>query len=132
MSCLEPPRIPWNEKCWRCVQGAEARAFFSFLPLKLTFCPSLCTQKSNSGAGFDFAIPYLYNGVQFAGIPEYVECADNGNSTGACADTKICAQDGTTHIDVILGVNPDASIVAAVNPEFLYTNFISGFCKRKW
>jgi hypothetical protein len=23
---------------------------------------------------------------------------------------------------------PEATVVAAVNPEFLYTNFISGFC----
>ncbi|KAL3916111.1 MAG: hypothetical protein SGARI_008028, partial [Bacillariaceae sp.] len=50
-----------------------------------------------SGDGFDFTIPYLYNGVQFAGVPEFVACADNATSTGACSDTKICAQDGTTH-----------------------------------
>jgi general L-amino acid transport system substrate-binding protein len=70
----------------------------------------------------------LYNGLQFAGVPSFVECADSGNTTGTCADTKICVLDGTTHVDVILKLNPDSSIVAAVNPEFLHTNFISGFC----
>jgi hypothetical protein len=66
--------------------------------------------------------------LQFAGLPKNVDCADNGNTTDACADTKICAEDGTTHIDVILKMMPEATIVAAVNTEFLYTNFISGFC----
>jgi hypothetical protein len=36
--------------------------------------------------------------------------------------------DGSTHLDIILEMMPEATIVAAVNPEFLYTNFTSGFC----
>jgi hypothetical protein len=67
--------------------------------------------------------------LQFAGTPPYVGCADNNTlSLSECADTKICALDGTTHVQVILDMMPNATIVAAVNPEFLYTNFISGFC----
>jgi hypothetical protein len=41
---------------------------------------------------------------------------------------KICTLDGSTHVDVIVQMMPDVAIVAAVNPEFLYTNFLSGFC----
>jgi len=67
--------------------------------------------------------------LQFAGVPTYVECADNNTVSGeVCGETKICALDGTTHVDVILKLMPNATIVSAVNPEFLYTNFISGFC----
>ncbi|KAG7340723.1 glutamine synthetase II [Nitzschia inconspicua] len=82
----------------------------------------------SSGSGFSFSIPYLYNGMQFAGIPSFVGCADNATVTGTCADLKICALDGTTHIDVILKLMPDATVAAVVNPEALYTGFISGTC----
>lgn len=66
--------------------------------------------------------------MQFAGLPANVDCADNATITGSCSDTKICALDGTTHIDVILKMNPDNTIITSVDPEYLYTNFISGFC----
>jgi hypothetical protein len=66
--------------------------------------------------------------LQFAGIPDYVVCADNANLTESCSETKICAFDGTTHIDVILEMMPEASIVGILNPEFMYTKFISGLC----
>jgi general L-amino acid transport system substrate-binding protein len=77
-------------------------------------------RKATTGAGFAFSIPYLYNGMQFAGVPEYVACADVLNITGNCAGLIFCALDGTTHIDEILSLNPDFSIVSAVGKTELY------------
>ena len=57
-----------------------------------------------------------------------MECADNFNNTGECAETKICANDGTTHIDEILASNPGVKIVSGVSVAKLYDNFMDGFC----
>lgn len=69
------------------------------------------------------------DGLQFAGEPLYVECADSFNVTeGDCADTRFCALDGTTHVDEITAKIPDAQIVSVVESEFLYSSFIQGLC----
>jgi hypothetical protein len=69
------------------------------------------------------------DGLQFAGEPINVECADNFTvAEDICADTVICALDGTTHVDEISALLPDVQIISVVGSEFLYTNFIQGFC----
>jgi hypothetical protein len=71
----------------------------------------------------------LYNGLQFAGVWPYYECADNTTiSTDLCKDTKICALDGTTHVDIITASIPGVQLVSVVGSEFLYTQFVAGFC----
>ena len=58
-----------------------------------------------------------------------VECADNLTvSEDPCLGTIICAQDGTTHVDIILSKIPDAQVISVVESEFLYSNFIQGSC----
>jgi hypothetical protein len=67
--------------------------------------------------------------MQFAGLFPFVECADNLTVTTAlCQDTKICALDGTTHVDEITRLIPDAQIISVVGSDFLYSNFIQGLC----
>ena len=83
-----------------------------------------------TGEGFSFSIPYLYNGLYFAGDPFFVECADTGNNTDACAETSICALGGTTHVDAILSDFPDVpSIIQARSSNEMYSQFVNGVCK---
>jgi ABC-type amino acid transport substrate-binding protein len=85
--------------------------------------------QSNSGVGFDFTVPYLYNGLQFGGKPPYVDCANNFTTTGDdCADTKICVLDGTTHQIDISSKNSNFSIVSTPSSGELYENFLNDIC----
>ena len=86
-------------------------------------------KKTRTKAGFSFSVPYLYNGMQFGGLPPYVHCADNLTvTTPECVDTKICVVDGTTHVDTVLKLIPGVQIIQSVNNEFFYENFQKGFC----
>jgi general L-amino acid transport system substrate-binding protein len=82
-----------------------------------------------TGQRFAFSVPYLYNGLKFGGLPDYVACTDNFTiSEDICADLKVCVLDGTTHVDIIAEKFPDADVIAAVTSESLYSNFQSGSC----
>jgi general L-amino acid transport system substrate-binding protein len=79
--------------------------------------------------GYAFSVPYLYNGLQFGGVPEFVACTDNITiSEGFCDDLKVCVLDGTTHVDIVAEKFPTVQIISAVASEYLYTNFLSGSC----
>ncbi|CAB9530944.1 Putative amino-acid ABC transporter-binding protein YhdW [Seminavis robusta] len=65
-----------------------------------------------SGAGFSFSVPYFYDGLRFGGVEEYVNCADNlDTSNRNCAGLKICAHRGTTILDFLLKSFPENNVV---------------------
>jgi hypothetical protein len=66
--------------------------------------------------------------MQFAGVPEYVACAEALSVTGNCSGLKFCALDGTTHIDEILSLNREFSIVIVVETTQLYSLLREGIC----
>ena len=70
----------------------------------------------------------MYNGLQFAGKPPYVECANNFTTAGDCALTRICVLDGTTHQGDIISINPGLSVVSAPSSADLYSFFIDERC----
>lgn len=83
-------------------------------------------------AGFDFSIPYLYNGMGFAGVPPYVECADNRTAVAddsTCADLRICVLDGTTYVDRIMELFPD-DVAMTLSPtvEAFYNSLGNELC----
>ena len=85
--------------------------------------------KPSSGAGVSFSTPYLYSGLQFAGKPEHVQCAENFSNEGSvCSETVICVADGSTHIGVILANYPNASIATEPGLRDMYEHFANGFC----
>jgi hypothetical protein len=66
--------------------------------------------------------------MQFAGVPEYVACADALNITGNCSGLKFCSLDGSTHIDEIRSLNSEFSIVSVVETTELYSFLREDFC----
>jgi ABC-type amino acid transport substrate-binding protein len=82
-----------------------------------------------AGAGLTFSVPYLYDGVSFAGVPKFVECADQRSTTGNCTGLRICVQSNTTHVQVVESLFPDPSVtlVSPTTPAF-YSNFVLGYC----
>jgi len=80
-----------------------------------------------TGVGFDFSTPYLYNGMGFAGQPDFVECAENSNAT-ACADMLVCVLDSTTYVDLVTTLLPEASVTVTPDADAFYESFRTGFC----
>jgi general L-amino acid transport system substrate-binding protein len=78
--------------------------------------------------GFTFTTPYFYEGLGYAGVPAFVECADNLDVSGACADLKLCTADGSTWIDIIRGLFPEDNIVTTVLSEDGFPKLEDGSC----
>ena len=91
-----------------------------------------------------FSTPYLYSGIVFSGIPEYVACADNGDLVGSssdskCQETVICVGEGSrirnAVIQHIVGTSGRADSVTDTNVvrgrggrNGKYQWFIDGIC----
>jgi len=87
--------------------------------------------EAETGVGYSFSTPYYYAGLGFAGLPPYVACADEMqlNVTGTvCSDLKICVRDGTTHVDRVKELLPDASLVLSPNADAFYSTFGDELC----
>jgi len=62
----------------------------------------------------------------FAGIPEYAECADTLNAT--CAGVRVCVVDGSTYVDRVAELLPDASLTVAPTMDAFYQRLRDGLC----
>ncbi|KAI2496978.1 Bacterial periplasmic substrate-binding protein [Fragilaria crotonensis] len=80
------------------------------------------------GAGFEFTMPYLYNGVGFGGRQPYLDCVEQRNFTGECSTVLICVSQGTTHVEIVGDWAPSANVLPVESANALYTNFIEGSC----
>ena len=85
--------------------------------------------ESTSNQALSFSTPYFYTGTTFAGLPEFVDCADRGETLfGACRDLAVCVIEGTTSADIVreyLG----GSVTHTVNfDEELFQNLKNGTC----
>ena len=81
-----------------------------------------------SGIGFSFSTPYLYGGMTFNGVPEFVECADNLSVIGECANIRICSILGTTWYDLTKTLFPTSNIVLTGDQTESFQNLIEGKC----
>jgi general L-amino acid transport system substrate-binding protein len=89
----------------------------------------------SSQVGFDFSIPYLYNGMSFAGDPLFLECAEDqdlttvNDSTGKnCPALSICVVDSTTHGTVVERLMPNVTIVRRSSFAEMYPAYGNGLC----
>ena len=78
--------------------------------------------------GFTFSTPYLYGGIAFGGIPEYLACADELNVVGDCAGLMICVIPGTTWMDVVQALFPRSNVVVVAEQSNYLEGLINGFC----
>lgn len=84
--------------------------------------------ESSSGVGFSFSTPYLYGGMTFNGVPEFVKCADNVSVIKECANIRICSQLGTTWYDVTTKLFPVSKIVITNEQGESIQSLIEGKC----
>jgi general L-amino acid transport system substrate-binding protein len=76
----------------------------------------------SAGTGFEFSPVYFYDGVVFGGKPPYATtCAEAQNTTSAvCESLRICAVNGTTHLQAVREMFDERHIRPQPNVEALY------------
>eukprot|EP00985_Skeletonema_marinoi_P023169 scaffold15222_cov173-Skeletonema_marinoi.AAC.12 len=84
--------------------------------------------ESSSGMGFSFSTPYLYGGMTFNGVPEFVKCADELSAVGDCAGIFICSILGTTWYDTTKELFPASNIVLTTDQMESIQYLIDGKC----
>ncbi|CAB9521145.1 extracellular solute-binding protein [Seminavis robusta] len=79
---------------------------------------------------FSFSIPFIYRGLQVAGNPFFVRCAEDGfRHLGECSGLQMCLAEGTTHFGIIRKYLPMRSIVLVTPSEnSLLEGLIRGDC----
>lgn len=84
--------------------------------------------QASAGIGFSFSTPYLYGGLSFSGVPEFVNCADELDAVGDCADLLICVIPGTTWMDKTKALFPRSNIVSIAEQSTSIQSLIDGVC----
>eukprot|EP00986_Skeletonema_menzelii_P002605 scaffold709_cov142-Skeletonema_menzelii.AAC.6 len=79
--------------------------------------------------GFSFSKPYFYDGLSFAGVAPYGDCADRLDYTSEqCLGLKICVNKGTTTIARTRELFPEANIVPMDSGMSAIQGLVSGEC----
>ncbi len=78
-------------------------------------------------AGLTFSVPYLHAGLTFAGIPHYVACAEQRSTAANCSGLQICAEAGTTYVQVVMNWFPNSTLIPP-SIYYWYVNFVEGYC----
>lgn len=82
-----------------------------------------------TGEAFNFAVPFLYSGLGFGGIPEYVDCAESLDPLfGECRNLVICVGKGTTQELVLNDLLPGPAVISQSTAQEMFANFSTGEC----
>jgi len=82
----------------------------------------------SAGMGFSFSSPYLYDGMTFNGVPEFVTCADKLSAVEDCNGILICSILGTTWHDKTKELFPSSNLVIVEDQVESIQNLIAGKC----
>jgi len=82
----------------------------------------------SAGIGFSFSSPYLYDGMTFNGVPEFVTCADKLSAVEDCTGILICSIIGTTWHDKTKELFPSSNLVIVEDQVESIQNLIEGKC----
>ena len=118
-----PVPIPSGDDRWTYLQGEQVDVV-----LRSTHTLERDVFVETTGTGFEFSPPYFYDGLMFGGIPPFVKCAEQTNTTGVCANLRICAVAGTTHLDVVREMFVDRHIRPRPNLDALYSGLMDETC----
>src|SRR6056300_581471 len=96
----------------------------------LTFFMLDNTFQKISKSPFSYApMPYYFEGLTFAGIPRFVECADNYDYISVeCQDVKVCTGRLTSFYDVISNIFPRENVVGTEGMSASVSAIREGLC----
>ena len=79
--------------------------------------------------GLAYATPYLFLGSSFAGLPDYVKCADdNIRNFGNCSDIKICLPEGQSFVEELVTRIPQRQMFVVPGYTDSLREFMDGNC----
>ena len=79
--------------------------------------------------GMAFTRPYFYSGTTFAGVPEFVECADQGETLqGVCRDLSVCVVDGSVTQDLVRDMIGGTVMHTVTTRDDLFLRLADGTC----
>ena len=80
-------------------------------------------------SGVTFSTPYVYGGASFFGIPEYVDCADRGDTLlGNCRNLAVCVAKATVWADMVENIlGGSVTYEVSFNSELL-PRLLDGTC----
>ncbi|CAB9526877.1 Putative amino-acid ABC transporter-binding protein YhdW [Seminavis robusta] len=87
------------------------------------------TEQGKIGAGFTFSVPFVYIGIFWGGVPEFVLCAeDNYETKGNCSDLRICMSTDSEWAEIVVEKIPESFIVKRDNVTEILQGFKNGDC----
>ena len=78
--------------------------------------------------GFSLSTPYIYGGLTFSGVPEYVACVDKLNVLGDCTSLRICVIPDTTWMALTEALFPGFNIISIPEQTTSIQSLIEGTC----
>ena len=112
-----------------CVLYPSSLAKVSHSTEKQFICMAIQNTKPTvNKTGFTFSAPYLYDGLALGGIPFYEGCTSSLNTT-ECPNLSICVVKGTTYVDILRDLFPDAVLIPLNTREDVFWYFKNGYCK---
>ena len=82
-----------------------------------------------ANASLRFSVPFMYTGMAFGGVPEFVQCADELDTrVGQCRQLQVCVGDGTTHERIVRELLPATAVVRTNDPQEHITFLNDGTC----
>lgn len=83
----------------------------------------------SAGDGFTHTIPYLYLGLEFVGVPQFVECADNDIDVfDACSSLSICVIHQSMFLEILKLRIPQSQLIVEGSYIEMFEAFDAGRC----
>jgi len=85
--------------------------------------------EDTNSMGFSYSIPYLFDGLKFAGLPFATACADDDIKTFfECSDIRICSIQGLSYHEFLARRVPGRNILSVPDLQEAYMAFTRGDC----
>ena len=109
----DPKKVDYKVYTFATIMPSLLRGEIDIVSAGVTHTMERQVYHAASGSGFAFTVPYLYQGMQLAGVPLYVECGDQGlEDIAACGDIRVCVVERSTHQEKLSSFLPGQQLIA--------------------
>lgn len=116
----DPTKIEYKVLTFSTVLASLADGEVDIVSAGITHTMERQVYHAATGVGFAFTIPYLYQGMQLAGDPEFVGCGDQGlEFIASCGDIRVCVVSQSTHQQKLSSFLPGRRLIAVGSREEL-------------
>jgi len=83
----------------------------------------------NSRTGYTYSTPYFYTGTALAGVPKFVDCAEQADTfNNDCRQLKVCVMTNTVTQDIVEAHLPGSATMLTQSHVELFELFANGTC----